>query len=176
MAKEKKALFVVNSVETLNEALSKYRAVEARLNAEDASLSADIAQITSERSKVMENDKKEKEYLAQIIEDYCTENKATLFTGDKKTLKLTNGTVSFKKKSDKIVEQLGVTIDGVIERIKKSKFGLLLLREKKELNKNALNEAVFNTKQISVTELSALGLKIEEGKEEFSFKLTEIKG
>lgn len=175
MAKVKVEPLVVTDENTLNIALGSIRVLQSNIDAVNAQLEADVVQLQTERGATIQGDKEEKQRLESEIERFCTENKSALFS-DKKSIKLTNGTVSFKKSSDKVVLMKNFSIEKVIENLKKSKYAKLFLRTQPELNKEAVMAAYNVTKSMSKSELNNYGIDIENGIDKFSYKTLEVKG
>jgi len=108
----------IKTKEELFDAMLNVAKVTAEIQKAEAESQKKIDDIIAKRTAIVSPFQTKEAELVALIETYVTDNRATLFTGDSKTLKTPYGTISFKWTNEKMV--IDTTEEEVIGKIRHS--------------------------------------------------------
>jgi phage host-nuclease inhibitor protein Gam len=140
MAKTKvKLISKLDSQEQVNETLGEIARLKNNINKHEAERDKKKIAIDEQFDKKTADDFKKLEELEQAIALSCESNRGAWF-GDKKSIKMVNGTVSFRDGNPKIVQKRGFKVDESIKLIRtlSPEWQEIMLREKVVIAKDEI--------------------------------------
>lgn len=169
MAKAKRQQIKVEPIfsteDEAKEAIREKCEIKIRLDGLENEYQQKLVELREEYDQMMEADKSRDARLDQDLCDFYTYFRETIFTGSKKSIDYTHGTVGFRTHPPALKTAPRVTIAAALENIREICPDKIesYIRTKEELNKDILLS-------VPEEELAKIGLKIEQ-KETFGITL-----
>ncbi len=160
MAKEKMKS-TLTSYEDVDKQLYELAKLEAFLSEQEADMNRELQEIEKKYLKATRTSIEKKNSIMVNIDLFAQEHKKD-FTDKKRTMKLTYGSISFRKGTGAVVLLKKVKDGMKLAAISlQNMFGSRFIRLVPEVNKESLQEA-YNNGSIDEIELAAVNLRIEK--------------
>lgn len=153
--RESKVVRVGITGEQFEESMALYAVSDAKAAKLNATLDGEIAKLREKYASDLKKAEETKSAAWEVIETYCKENQAELFS-KKKSMETAHGVVGFRTGTHKLVTLRGYTWNAVLALVKE--IAPAYVRTKEELNK----ELLLAQREEQAELLPRLGVKVEQ--------------